>query len=77
MTKRKSITDVPPGYFTALMRAENWPPRWEPVPLDKRSAWDEQRKLNAIAGRQKSVAEGKGYGDGTIKGLGRNAKGKS
>lgn len=65
MKKRKLMPrDYSPGHFTELIRAHNWPPRFEPM-ADMNSG-EFYRAQAASAAREQAKAEGKGWGAGTI-----------
>ena len=52
--------DYPPGYFTELIRAANWPPRFEPSMFYDAAA--AQRYRAAQIGREISRENGQGWG---------------
>ena len=55
--------DYPPGYFTELIRAANWPPRFES--RIGHDAADLKRYQAALVGRTAALANGHGWGAGT------------
>jgi hypothetical protein len=59
----------PPGYFLALVRKHDWPPRFESV-ADFSSQTDMLRTRSAQLGRAMAQAQGLGWGNGTIPMLG-------
>jgi hypothetical protein len=65
MRAAKTPKVYPPGFFTALMRAENWPPRFEPR-LGVVPDYEIQRRQAATAGRERAKESGLGWGAGTI-----------
>jgi hypothetical protein len=66
MTKRKPTpsTDYPAGYFTALIREHNWPPRFESK-LNY-SGLDWKRHVAGQWARAVAITTGAGWGNGTI-----------
>jgi hypothetical protein len=63
MKKRSPPREYAPGYFTALSRAADWPPGFV---ASYESSADERRRLAAERGRQQALANGTGWGAGTI-----------
>ena len=58
-----AVPDYPPGHFTGLVRAHNWPPRWEPqIPLRSAPDW------SAISTANREIRQQRGE-TGTIVGL--------
>lgn len=56
--------EFPPGYFTALMRAHNWPPMFEPQPVEKPTFADVKSR-GATEARERQAAQGIGWAGGT------------
>lgn len=55
----------PPGYFTAGIRAHNWPPAWQSQ-LTGDDGREQQRREAGQRARAVSVAGAIGWGNGTI-----------
>ena len=52
----------PKGYFTELIFKHNFPPNWQPQPLDRSTAINAK---TATANRERAAGEGIGWADGT------------
>lgn len=68
MTRRRVVPPIPehmrvPGYFTELMRRHNWPPMFEPQPVDRQVS--EAKSRGATEARERQAAQGIGWAGGT------------
>jgi len=70
MTTRKATpaTAYPPGYFTALVYAHNWPPRYEPQPVHAAPGTPKRGRPPTLtsAERERQAAAGIGWGTGAV-----------
>jgi hypothetical protein len=62
-TPRAAAASYPAGYFSALVREHNWPPRFEPQ-FQLGGGWSDARRVMDM--RERQSASGIGWGDGTI-----------
>lgn len=53
-------------YFTELIRRHNWPPGFEPQPVDDRSAFADAKSRGATELRERRAELGIGWGAGTV-----------
>lgn len=65
--------DVPPGYFTALIRKHNFPPMWQPQTDFRRDQSEAFKSQQASHAREIAAKEGRGWGNGYI-GMGNSPK---
>lgn len=64
MTRKHPPASYPPGYFTELIRAHDWPPKFEPRYAHDDTEW--KRRMAGIAAREVAIATGAGWNTGTI-----------